>query len=98
MADYEKDRLGTKLHDLEQAREDLFFAERDRQLIEKLRRERSDVWHAEVEDLMALARAVVEGKAPLEALCAAQEFLDAAAARDGEGLAIPGVRAVKGAR
>jgi hypothetical protein len=33
----EKDRLGEKLRDAEHGREDQFFAERDRQLIEKLR-------------------------------------------------------------
>ncbi|MBU6280761.1 hypothetical protein KGQ64_00870 [bacterium] len=33
----EKDRLGDKLHDVEKAREDLFFAQRDRELLEKLR-------------------------------------------------------------
>jgi len=33
----EKDRLGDKLHDVEKAREDLFFAERDRELLAKLR-------------------------------------------------------------
>ncbi len=38
MAGNEKDRLGDKLHDVEKAREDIYFAERDRQLMEKLRR------------------------------------------------------------
>jgi hypothetical protein len=33
----EKDRLGEKLHDAEKAREDQFFAKRDKELIEKLR-------------------------------------------------------------
>jgi len=33
----EKDRLGDKLHEVEKAREDLFFAERDRELLAKLR-------------------------------------------------------------
>ena len=33
----EKDRLGDKLQDVEKAREDLFFAERDRELLAKLR-------------------------------------------------------------
>ena len=37
MAMDEKDRLGNKLRDAERAREDQFFAERDRQLIERLR-------------------------------------------------------------
>lgn len=36
----EKDRLGEKLRDAERAREDEYFAKRDRELIEKLRRER----------------------------------------------------------
>jgi hypothetical protein len=35
--DDEKDRLGEKLHDLEKGREDKFFADRDRQLLEKLK-------------------------------------------------------------
>jgi rubrerythrin len=33
----EKDRYGDKLRDLERGREDKFFAERDRELLEKLR-------------------------------------------------------------
>lgn len=37
--DAEKDRLGDKLRDLERAREDKFFADRDRELLEKLRRD-----------------------------------------------------------
>lgn len=37
MATEEKDRLGNKLRDVERAREDQYFAERDRQLIERLR-------------------------------------------------------------
>ena len=35
--DDEKDRLGEKLRDLEKAREDQFFAERDRALLQKLK-------------------------------------------------------------
>lgn len=38
MAADEKDRLGDKLRDAERAREDQYFAERDRQLLERLRR------------------------------------------------------------
>ena len=37
MATDEKDRLGNKLRDAERAREDQYFAERDRQLIDRLR-------------------------------------------------------------
>ncbi len=33
----EKDRLGQKLHDVEKAREDQYFAQRDRELLEKMR-------------------------------------------------------------
>jgi hypothetical protein len=33
----EKDRLGNKLHDLEKGREDQFFAQRDRELLAKLK-------------------------------------------------------------
>ena len=36
----EKYRFGDKLRDVERAREDQYFAKRDRELIEKLRRER----------------------------------------------------------
>jgi hypothetical protein len=89
-----KDRLGQKLHDLEQAREDLFFAERDRKLIEKLRLEAAGGWRAEVVDLMALVRAVANGSAPLASLQANQPFLDQEAARDQQALTLPGVRAV----
>jgi DNA repair exonuclease SbcCD ATPase subunit len=38
MAADEKDRYGDKLRDAERAREDLYFAERDRKLVEELRR------------------------------------------------------------
>ena len=36
MAD-EKDRYGDKLRDVERGREDSYFAERDRELLEKIR-------------------------------------------------------------
>ena len=89
-----KDRLGQKLHDLERGREDVFFAERDRKLIDKLRLEAAGGWRAEVVDLLALIQAVASGSAPLAALQANQAFLDQEAARDQEALALPGVRAV----
>lgn len=91
VADSGKDRLGEKLHDVEKAREDLFFAERDRKLIEKLR---AGHWRAEVVDLMALVQAVASGSVPLAALQANQPFLDQEAARDQQALAVPGVRPV----
>jgi ribosomal protein L37AE/L43A len=37
MATNEKDRLGDKLRDVERAREDVYFAERDREMVAKLR-------------------------------------------------------------
>lgn len=37
MSDAEKDRYGDKLRDVEKAREDKFFAERDRELLQKLK-------------------------------------------------------------
>jgi hypothetical protein len=40
-----KDRLGDKLRDAERAREDEYFAKRDRELLEKLREEKGE--HAE---------------------------------------------------
>jgi formylmethanofuran dehydrogenase subunit E len=40
MAAGEKDRLGDKLRDVEKAREDQYFAERDRKLVERLRQEK----------------------------------------------------------
>lgn len=52
MAD-EKDRLGDKLRQKEKAEEDRFFAERDKALIEKLRREKSA---AELQEIRELAR------------------------------------------
>jgi uncharacterized protein len=36
----EKDRLGGKLRDKERAEEDLYFAQRDRELLEKLKKEK----------------------------------------------------------
>jgi hypothetical protein len=94
-ADSGKDRLGDKLRDLEHAREDQFFAKRDRELIEQLRA-RQNGWHAEVVDLMALVQAVADGSVPLAALRANTEWLDEAALRERDALAIPGVRAVAG--
>jgi len=38
----EKDRLGQKLRDAEKGREDQYFAERDKQLIEKAKRAREE--------------------------------------------------------
>lgn len=94
-ADSGKDRLGDKLRDLEHAREDQFFAKRDRELIEQLRA-RQHGWHAEVVDLMALVQAVADGSVALAALQPNAAWLDEAAARDREALGIPGVRAVEG--
>lgn len=37
----EKDRYGDKLRDLERAREDKFFADKDRALVEKMRQQKS---------------------------------------------------------
>ena len=37
MSDGEKDRFGDKLRDAEKAREDTFFAKRDRELLQKLK-------------------------------------------------------------
>ena len=37
MSDGEKDRYGDKLRDAEKAREDKFFADRDRELLQKLK-------------------------------------------------------------
>ena len=37
MSDNERDRLGEKLHQKEKAEEDRYFAERDKELLEKLR-------------------------------------------------------------
>jgi len=91
----EKDRLGDKLKDLEHAREDLYFAGRERQLIERMRNQAAHPVRAEVVDLMALVRAVADGSAPLAALKPDLAFLDEQAAQAGEALAIPGVRAVR---
>lgn len=48
MAIDEKDRLGDKLRDVERAREDQYFAERDRKLVEELRRTKK----GEAEDVL----------------------------------------------
>lgn len=42
MAD-EKDRFGDKIHDLEKAREDQWAAQRDRELMENLRRKQAEL-------------------------------------------------------
>lgn len=52
-------------------------------------------YRAQVDDLLALARAVVEGKAPVEAICADEKFLSAQArAFKKVGELYPGVRAI----
>ncbi len=53
MSDGEKDRLGDKLRDVEKAREDTFFAERDRELLAKLK---SSTATQEEDSVRALAR------------------------------------------
>ena len=45
----EKDRLGNKLRDLEKAREDQYAAERDHELIEKLRQKKAELRQAATE-------------------------------------------------
>jgi hypothetical protein len=42
----EKDRLGNKLRELEKAREDQYAAERDRELLEKLRQKKAELREA----------------------------------------------------
>jgi ribosomal protein L37AE/L43A len=42
----EKDRLGDKLREVERGREDQYFAERDRELIKKLRQEKDEAVEA----------------------------------------------------
>jgi ribosomal protein L37AE/L43A len=44
----EKDRLGDKLHDAEKAREDEYFARRDRELLNKLKREKEQQFKDEL--------------------------------------------------
>jgi len=53
-----------------------------------------DNWSAEVVDLMALARAVVEGTVPIDAIAPGMTWLNASARTLKSTLAIPGVRAV----
>jgi len=50
----DKDRLGDKLHDVEKGREDEFFARRDRELIEKLRREKDQLFQGELQAAAAM--------------------------------------------
>lgn len=45
----EKDRLGDKLRDAEKAREDEYFARRDRELITKLKRDQEQEFNKELE-------------------------------------------------
>ena len=53
MKDDEKNRLGDKLREKERAEEHRFFAERDKELLERLRQKMSG---AELEELRASAR------------------------------------------
>lgn len=45
----EKDRFGEKLRDVEKAREDQYFARRDKELIEKLKREKEKQFKGELQ-------------------------------------------------
>lgn len=47
----EKDRLGQKLRDVERAREDLYFAEQDRKLIEKMRKAKEEEIEGQIREL-----------------------------------------------
>jgi len=58
MAADEKDRLGNKLREVERAREDLYFAEQDRKLLEKLRSAKD----SETDE--ALKEAAARGRCP----------------------------------
>ena len=51
MAEDDKDRLGNKLADKEKAEEDRYFAERDRQLVEKLRQKENVAEEARAREL-----------------------------------------------
>ncbi|MGD9763399.1 MAG: zf-TFIIB domain-containing protein [Candidatus Binatia bacterium] len=42
MADIDKDRFGEKLREKERAQEDIYFAQKDRELLEKLRKQRRE--------------------------------------------------------
>lgn len=42
MANENKDRLGDKLRDLERGREEDYFARRDRELLEKIKRQEAE--------------------------------------------------------
>ncbi|HVM96491.1 MAG TPA: zf-TFIIB domain-containing protein [Candidatus Acidoferrales bacterium] len=46
MATSEKDRFGDKLRDAERAREDQYFADQDRKLVEKMRQTGDEAKHA----------------------------------------------------
>lgn len=50
MANQEKDRLGDKLRDVEKGREDKFFADRDRELLQKLKGEKQEQQEQAVRD------------------------------------------------
>lgn len=51
MSNDEKDRFGDKLRDVEKAREDKFFAERDRELLQKLKGQTQGQQEEAVRDL-----------------------------------------------
>ena len=51
MANDEKDRLGDKLRDVEKGREDKFFADRDRELLAKLKGQTQSQQEQAVRDL-----------------------------------------------
>lgn len=57
MAANEKDRLGDKLRDAERAREDQYFAERDRKLVEQMR-------HAKEGETEATLKQAALGRCP----------------------------------
>ena len=52
MSDGEKDRFGDKLREVEKAREDTFFAKRDRELLEKLKQQTGALEAKTVQELV----------------------------------------------
>src|SRR5262249_54280819 len=50
----DKDRLGEKLHEAEKGREDEYFARRDRELIEKLKRQKDGLFKDELHAASAM--------------------------------------------
>src|SRR5713226_4943415 len=89
-----KDRLGEKMRDAERAREDQYAAERDRELIEKLRKKQEELRNAAGKAADAMGMLCPKCQRPLEARTHGGLEIMACPADDGAWLESAALKAV----